>query len=80
MRNHAEANLAALIESTDDLIWSVDLDYRLLAFNSAIKQQINSSLQLGCTWKKPSHQRGRYFCLLYMSVFCEKAPSGSSTP
>src|ERR1039457_389145 len=43
MRNHAEANLAALIESTDDLIWSVDLDYRLLAFNSAIKQQINSS-------------------------------------
>jgi hypothetical protein len=31
----AESSLAALIESTDDLIWSVDLDYRLLTFNRA---------------------------------------------
>jgi len=33
--HHAEANLLALIESTEDLIWSVDLNYRLLTFNSA---------------------------------------------
>ena len=35
MRVEAEASLSALIESTDDLIWSVDLDYRLIAFNRA---------------------------------------------
>jgi diguanylate cyclase (GGDEF)-like protein/PAS domain S-box-containing protein len=40
MLKHAEANLAALIESTQDLIWSVDLDYRLITFNSALRQNI----------------------------------------
>ena len=43
MSNHAEANLSALIESTDDLIWSVDLDYRLIAFNSALVQHIEAT-------------------------------------
>ena len=38
MRNQAEANLSALIESTEDLIWSVDRDYRLVTFNRAFKQ------------------------------------------
>ncbi len=38
MGNQAAANLSALIESTDDLIWSVDLDYRLLAFNRAFQK------------------------------------------
>jgi PAS domain S-box-containing protein len=33
-----EANLSALIESTKDLIWSVDLDGRLIAFNSALSR------------------------------------------
>ena len=37
MRNQAEANLSALIESTEDFIWSVDLDHRLIAFNSAFR-------------------------------------------
>ena len=46
MRNQAEANLAALAESTEDLIWSVDLDYRLLAFNSALKRKIDSSFRI----------------------------------
>ena len=32
----AEANLRALIESTGDLIWSVDLNYGLLTFNQAL--------------------------------------------
>jgi diguanylate cyclase (GGDEF)-like protein/PAS domain S-box-containing protein len=36
--NHAEANLAALIESTSDLIWCVDLEFRLLNFNQALRQ------------------------------------------
>jgi diguanylate cyclase (GGDEF)-like protein/PAS domain S-box-containing protein len=38
MRNQAEANLSALIESTEDLIWSVDRDYRLVTFNRALQQ------------------------------------------
>ncbi len=33
--HQAEEHLAALIESTEDLIWSVDLNYRLLTFNRA---------------------------------------------
>jgi diguanylate cyclase (GGDEF)-like protein/PAS domain S-box-containing protein len=41
MRNQAEANLSALIESTEDLIWSVDLDYRLILFNSALRRNIH---------------------------------------
>jgi diguanylate cyclase (GGDEF)-like protein/PAS domain S-box-containing protein len=40
MPYQAKANLAALIESTEDLIWSVDLDYRLIAFNSAFQKHI----------------------------------------
>jgi hypothetical protein len=43
MRTDPEANLAALIESTEDLIWSVDLDYRLLTFNSATYEAIKRS-------------------------------------
>ncbi len=33
----AAAHLAALIESTQDLIWSVDLKYRLVTFNKALR-------------------------------------------
>ena len=43
MRIQAEANLAALIESTEDLIWSVDLDYRLLTFNQAVRDDIQGN-------------------------------------
>lgn len=34
--NNSRANLKALIESTKDLIWSVDLDYRLMTYNSVL--------------------------------------------
>jgi PAS domain S-box-containing protein len=34
------AQLTALIESTNDLIWAVDLDYRLISFNRALQQNI----------------------------------------
>ncbi len=35
-----EASVSALVESTDDLIWSVDLDYRLRTFNRALEKVI----------------------------------------
>ena len=43
MRNQAEANLEALIESTEDYIWSVDLNYGLIAFNRALRQTIENT-------------------------------------
>jgi diguanylate cyclase (GGDEF)-like protein/PAS domain S-box-containing protein len=46
MNHQPEANLLALIESTEDLIWSVDLDYRLIAFNSALRRNIEETLGL----------------------------------
>jgi len=39
----AAANLRALIESSDDLIWSVDLDFRLVSFNDALRRNILES-------------------------------------
>jgi two-component system cell cycle sensor histidine kinase/response regulator CckA len=32
---YAQENLSALIESTEDIVWSVDLNYKLVTFNSA---------------------------------------------
>lgn len=37
------ANLAALIESASDVIWAVDLDYRLVTFNPAFGHSIAES-------------------------------------
>jgi signal transduction histidine kinase/CheY-like chemotaxis protein len=34
----SRANLAALLESTRDLVWSVDMDFRLVTFNSALDE------------------------------------------
>lgn len=42
MPHQVQANLSALIESTEDLIWSVDLDYRLITFNKALQRHIQS--------------------------------------
>jgi len=36
-------NLSALIESTENLIWSVDPRYRLITFNRAFKEHIERS-------------------------------------
>jgi diguanylate cyclase (GGDEF)-like protein/PAS domain S-box-containing protein len=46
MRSQAEANLSALIESTKDLIWSVDLRSRLITFNRAFKEYFEKNF--GC--------------------------------
>ena len=37
----AAEHLAALIESTQDLIWSVDLKYRIVTFNKTIKEALS---------------------------------------
>jgi PAS domain S-box-containing protein len=39
----AEDNLLALIESTDDLVWSVDLNFRLLTFNRAMRENFEDN-------------------------------------
>lgn len=39
-----QANLLALIENTDDYIWSVDRDYRLIIGNSRFQQDVKTSL------------------------------------
>ena len=38
----SQANLTALIESTGDLVWSVDRDYGLMAFNSAFAEHFRT--------------------------------------
>jgi diguanylate cyclase (GGDEF)-like protein/PAS domain S-box-containing protein len=43
MRTHAEANLLALIESTEDLWGSVDANYRLLVFNKSFQRYIQDN-------------------------------------
>lgn len=45
MSIEAEASLSALIESSEDPIWSVDLEYRLRTFNRALER--NSEQNLG---------------------------------
>lgn len=42
----AKDNLSALIESTDDLIVSVDLEYRLVTFNKALRDNIKWNVGL----------------------------------
>src|ERR1017187_3359959 len=45
----AEASLSALIESTDDLIGSFNLEYKLLTFNKALQASIKSSIGVQAT-------------------------------
>jgi two-component system cell cycle sensor histidine kinase/response regulator CckA len=39
----AQANLEAVVESTEDLIWSVNLDCELLTFNTALQKTIEGN-------------------------------------
>ncbi len=43
MYRQAETDLSALIESSEDLIWSVDVDRRLIAFNGALRRHIQAT-------------------------------------
>jgi PAS domain S-box-containing protein len=40
VEQQAHVDLSSLIDSTEDLLWSVDLDHRLLAFNRAFRKHI----------------------------------------
>ena len=69
---NVQAKLTALLESTDDLIWSVDLEHRLLTFNKALERNIEqnygirAALGMGpkdlltparSTWWPPAYER-----------------------
>ena len=55
MRNQAEADLSALIESSEDLIWSVDLNFALLTFNRAVQRGIERTLGMrAAVGKRPA--------------------------
>jgi hypothetical protein len=77
----AEANLSALIESTQDLIWSVDLDYRLITFNKALQQNIQDTigvrLQVGMRFHElhPPEQ-ATLWPPYYARALCARAVSG----
>ena len=43
MREQSDVDLSALIGSTEALIWSVDLEFRLIAFNSALRRHIEET-------------------------------------
>jgi PAS domain S-box-containing protein len=42
-REQMQSNLTALIESTDDLIWSVDTEGRILTYNQALSEHVRTS-------------------------------------
>ena len=76
----AEASLSALIESTEDLIWSVDLDYRLINFNHASAQNIEDNFGVtvaeGQRLQDLLPQSGLRFGLPSTSERSPPAPSG----
>jgi len=50
---HSRADMAAVLESTTDLIWSVDRQYRVWSFNTAVREHMRRSygtqIQVGAT-------------------------------
>ena len=72
----AQADLTALIESTQDLIWSVDLDFRLTTFNKALREHFEKnypgSLQLGmCAEELVEPERRQLMPTLYRRALAE---------
>jgi diguanylate cyclase (GGDEF)-like protein/PAS domain S-box-containing protein len=72
----AEADLTALIESTQDLIWSVDLNFRLTTFNNALREHFEKnyrgSLQLGmCAEELVEPERRQLMPTLYRRALAE---------
>ncbi|MCK6521702.1 response regulator [Myxococcota bacterium] len=45
----SRANLTALIESSEDMFWSVDNDLRLVAFNQAFAQNYSAAYDVSCS-------------------------------
>ena len=76
MQIDAEANLSALIESTEDLIWSVDLDERLVTFNGAFDRHLVAAFGIHPQVGMPSSkmvppERADLLPLLYRRVRAE---------
>ncbi len=76
MPHQAKANLSALIESTEDLIWSVDLDYRLITFNQALQRAFEVGygvrLEPGMTARNfLPHERAAFFPPQYERALSE---------
>jgi len=76
MPTQAEANLSALIETTEDSVWSVDLDYRLLTFNKAFQLRCVRNFgvrpKVGMSpWDFPPEGRGEIWPPLYDRAFTE---------
>ena len=76
MPTQAEANLRALIETTEDSVWSVDLDYRLLSFNKAFQRKCERNFgvrpKAGMSpWDFPPEGRGEIWPPLYDRAFTE---------
>jgi len=46
MPHRAEADLCALIDSTDDIIWSVDLEFRLTTFNRTVERYFRENFDV----------------------------------
>ncbi len=46
MRGQSVALLAALIENTEDLIWAVDLNYRIIALNSSFQRAFETTFDI----------------------------------
>jgi diguanylate cyclase (GGDEF)-like protein/PAS domain S-box-containing protein len=72
----AQADLTALIESTQDLIWSVDLDFRMTTFNKALREHFENnfrgSIQLGmCAEELVEPNRQQLMPTLYRRALAE---------
>jgi diguanylate cyclase (GGDEF)-like protein/PAS domain S-box-containing protein len=74
----AEANLSALIESSDDPIWAVDQKYRLLSFNSAFQRLCERNFNMHAVAGMspddfPAQARGEVWRSLYGRALIEGA-------
>lgn len=70
-----EANLKALIENSNDIIWSIDQDYRYITFNSrfhdSLKDQIDVELTIGdkVLFRNFPEKAADFWRKLYMRAF-----------
>src|SRR5271170_2268283 len=66
----AAANLSALIESTEDLIWSIDLNFGLLTFNSALRRHLERNFGTQASiGKRPEYLLPRDRAAIWLPLF-----------
>jgi len=80
--HRADANLAALIESTEDLIWSVTSISGCLRttghFTTTSRGILAPNRRWGCGRRTCCRRSARYYGLPFTSVRCRKVPFGPS--